>query len=305
MNMYKIDYRHKTEHGYKGLSFKMEAESVLVVEEVFPATKTSEGLVYDLHTIAMTVEGYVKPSVAPRKKVYEWQRVQTAPNNTVVLVHFVNDLGKSRIIRASYVPPFTQEADIDSEWHEYSQSRDAYYLPQGWYEETYSETGAYDYSSYFVFKDHGQVTHWMPLPDAPEIEGVTPMSESIPEQRNYLIVADVDKQTIAKVFLVSHRELSGSISDGATTADDLVLLLRSEIANENIDMVGIHQAENQTFHIDGFGNYAEVIELAMESELAHTIRGFYIVKAESIVTNSMFQAIHLGIDKSSVIAMWG
>lgn len=81
-----------------------------------------------------------------------------------VLATFVNRCGKRRTICAHYIPRWTQESYGDDESHdEYSEELDNYFMCEGWYEniENWGEFSA-------VHVCEGDVTHWMPLPDAPE-----------------------------------------------------------------------------------------------------------------------------------------
>lgn len=84
-----------------------------------------------------------------------------------VLAFYLNSVGRVRRIRAQYVERWTIEvdaatADPDTECVEYSESADAFYLLEGWYE-------CIDNWDAFVriAVTEGQVSHWMPLPAAP------------------------------------------------------------------------------------------------------------------------------------------
>lgn len=90
-----------------------------------------------------------------------WQPIETAPKGKPVLVHYTNELGKGRTIKARYVERFTEESSPDSENDEYNEADDTYYTLPGWYEmiDNWDE-----YSSVFV---HHDPIHWMPLPASP------------------------------------------------------------------------------------------------------------------------------------------
>lgn len=80
-----------------------------------------------------------------------------------VLAVFKNRLGNSRRICGHYVSRWTFESNCDDEtYDEYSEEKDNYFLCEGWYENI-ENWG--DFSSVYV--SEGDVTHWMPLPEAP------------------------------------------------------------------------------------------------------------------------------------------
>lgn len=82
-----------------------------------------------------------------------------------VLATYKNEYGKDRTICAMYAERHkiesTSNEDCDDE---YSEELDNYFIKEGWYEVIENWP---DYSSVVVHE--GVVTHWMPLPDAPEV----------------------------------------------------------------------------------------------------------------------------------------
>jgi hypothetical protein len=62
-------------------------------------------------------------------------------------------------IRAFYAAPSSVEGSCEDEISIFDEVADCYWLPAGWY-----ETNEYEEVNWFV---HGKVTHWMPLPKAP------------------------------------------------------------------------------------------------------------------------------------------
>ena len=86
-------------------------------------------------------------------------------SGVTVLACYRNRLGKLRRIRAYWIAAKTVEANTD-DWDqcsEYDEATDTYYVTEGWYE-CIDNWG--DYSAVAV--SEGEVTHWMPLPEAPQ-----------------------------------------------------------------------------------------------------------------------------------------
>lgn len=80
-----------------------------------------------------------------------------------MLLAYRNSLGKWRRVIAFYAPKLAiEQNDYGSDWCEYDEVGDRYFLPEGWYEciENWD-----DYSS--VHMSGVEPTHWMPLPPAP------------------------------------------------------------------------------------------------------------------------------------------
>ena len=86
-------------------------------------------------------------------------------SGVTVLACYRNRLGKLRRIRAHWsaaktVEVYSEDWDLCSE---YDEATDTYYVTEGWYE-CIDNWG--DYSAVAV--SEGEVTHWMPLPEAPQ-----------------------------------------------------------------------------------------------------------------------------------------
>ena len=92
-----------------------------------------------------------------------WQPIDTAPKGRKVLVYYKNACGKGRTVLARYVAKHTEEDTSESDMDmDYSEEKDCYYWPEGWYEEIDNWD---DYSSVKISQ---ALTHWMPLPEAPQ-----------------------------------------------------------------------------------------------------------------------------------------
>lgn len=93
---------------------------------------------------------------------------QMPPNGKNVLLYYKNEVNKNRFVIGRYVSKFTDDdVDMESEWHDYDEKTDTYYLPAGWYEniENYEDYGSF----YMSCQD---ILFWMDLPKAPNIKGI-------------------------------------------------------------------------------------------------------------------------------------
>lgn len=99
------------------------------------------------------------------KDAARWTSVKDAmPQSGVkVLACYRNSHGNLRRIRAEWTAAKTVESNLDFDFGEYDEATDCYYAPEGWYE---CIDNWVEYSSVMV--SEGEVTHWMPLPLAPE-----------------------------------------------------------------------------------------------------------------------------------------
>jgi hypothetical protein len=105
---------------------------------------------------------------APEQDPIEWTLVseQMPPPCKKVLAYYKNSLRNSRRIVAKWVPAKTVESGVESDMGEYDDATDTYYDPEGWYEciDNWCEYTA-------VKVCDVEITHWMPLPDAPQVIG--------------------------------------------------------------------------------------------------------------------------------------
>jgi hypothetical protein len=86
-------------------------------------------------------------------------------HGVTVLVCYMNRAGKWRRIRAKWVAAKTSESSSESDIGEYDEAADCYYDPENWYEQIDNWP---EYTACTV--GEGQVTHWMPLPEPPNVE---------------------------------------------------------------------------------------------------------------------------------------
>lgn len=91
----------------------------------------------------------------------EWQPIETAPKGTPILVFYTNSYGNGRIVKAYYVERFTEEANMEAENDEYSETDNTYYTLPGWYEMIDNWD---DYTHVFI---NANPTYWQPLPKFP------------------------------------------------------------------------------------------------------------------------------------------
>lgn len=130
------------------------------------ALKCTEGALHYLtrKPLIDDVPLYLAPSPEDKYRMTgEWIHVadKMPPPNMPVLA-FVPSFMRgenSRRIRAQYAPPRTLEMADECDGGEYAENTDTYYCEAGWY-----ETNAYEEINWHVCDD---VTHWMPLPEAP------------------------------------------------------------------------------------------------------------------------------------------
>lgn len=102
---------------------------------------------------------------AEPKQPVVWTSIKDAmpQSGATVLACYRNSHGNLRRIRAKWTSAKTVESNSEFEWGDYDEATDAYWTPEGWYEciDNWDE-----FSSIAV--GEGEVTHWMPLPLAPD-----------------------------------------------------------------------------------------------------------------------------------------
>ncbi len=133
------------------------AEEWFAYRGIVSATEAKGAItVGDLRRARAALDGQPAPS--------EWRPIETAPKNgSRMLLAYRNSLGKWRKVIAFYAPKLAiEQNDCGSDWCEYDEAGDRYFLPEGWYEciENWD-----DYSS--AHMSGVEPTHWMPLPPAP------------------------------------------------------------------------------------------------------------------------------------------
>ena len=164
-------------------------------------TTDTEALAYD-HIVEVALEhGFkLKPQVDGRmalndyvidfaRAVYDighaaakaeaaWIPVAVLPAPCLkVIATYANRLGNRRTIMAKWVPGRTEEAhSLDDEFGEYDEATDTTYAPEGWYE----VIDNFDDCT-FVAVSEGVITHWMPLPEAPDAIRAGAPPDTLPE----------------------------------------------------------------------------------------------------------------------------
>lgn len=100
----------------------------------------------------------------------EWISVEDRLPETgkKVLAYFeYKATGFGRRICANYTPRWTCESDAEADtYDEYNDDDDTYYLMEGWWEQVENWE---EYSCCYVTEE---ITHWMPLPEPPELERI-------------------------------------------------------------------------------------------------------------------------------------
>ena len=100
------------------------------------------------------------------KHLPKWVGVRERLPDKKCIATYKNSHGKRRTVIAHYVPRFTWEATgEEDENDEYSEKLDRCFLMEGWYE---CQENWGDFAMIYV--NEGDVTHWMKLPPAPEVE---------------------------------------------------------------------------------------------------------------------------------------
>ena len=78
-----------------------------------------------------------------------------------VLVVYVPRHSARTVARAFHFPKYYEEASSYDGDPDYSEEKDEYYYPEGWYEANHCD------EMNWAMGDENRVTHWMPLPALP------------------------------------------------------------------------------------------------------------------------------------------
>lgn len=85
------------------------------------------------------------------------------PSGKSVLLAYINSSEKNRIVTGHYTEKFTDDNyDADGEFYEYDEKSDNYYVPCGWYENSFNHE---DYAGYWL--ENQEVLFWAELPVFP------------------------------------------------------------------------------------------------------------------------------------------
>lgn len=93
--------------------------------------------------------------------VESWQPIKSAPRNKNVLLFYKLNTQNFMVI-GRYVTKFYEEQREDTDWCDYDEETDRYYMPEGWVE------NIENWEEYSCVALDREPTHWMPLPCAPE-----------------------------------------------------------------------------------------------------------------------------------------
>lgn len=116
-----------------------------------------------LARIAELQEQLAALKAQPAEIVVEgWQPIETAPQAKSVLVAYVNECGKARVVKARFIARFTELSDEDTN-NEVNPADDNCYTLEGWYEEIDN------WDEYSGIRIHHELTHWAPLPGTPTL----------------------------------------------------------------------------------------------------------------------------------------
>lgn len=140
-----------------------------LTEYEFTSLLDSAGLLVDVE-LALQIKDVVEDAHGiagtqpQRSRKSQWVPVdeRLPPSGVTVLACYINRCGHVRRIRAAWVAAKSSEASSESDIGEYDEATDAYYDPEGWYEQidnwdVYTAVGV----------NEGEITHWIPLPAAP------------------------------------------------------------------------------------------------------------------------------------------
>ncbi len=129
---------------------------------LFPVQRHGDSYIHRICALAW--ECYQAGHAAAKAET-AWIPVAVLPAPCLkVIATYVNRLGNRRTIMAKWVPGKTEEAhSLDDEFGEYDEATDTTYAPEGWYEVIDNLDDCT-----FVAVSEGVITHWMPLPEAPD-----------------------------------------------------------------------------------------------------------------------------------------
>src|SRR5690606_21198470 len=103
---------------------------------------------------------YVHAMRQAAEAALEWLPIETAPMNRLVLLHYINACGKTRIIVAVNAAKFTIESSEEYFDGDHCEDSDLYYLPAGWYECSDNNEDCQCAS----LDNRAELVGWMPTP---------------------------------------------------------------------------------------------------------------------------------------------
>jgi hypothetical protein len=95
----------------------------------------------------------------------KWRSIETAPTYRAILVHYKNEQGLHRIVKAIYIPRFSVESHPESDVgiEEYDEENDRFTYLEGWYEviDNWDEYG------FIRFEPGHEPDAWQYMPEIP------------------------------------------------------------------------------------------------------------------------------------------
>ena len=154
--------------GINGLTHSEESETAsvrgIIGTAAAPTPPLFAGLIAQHEGLAEELRAQDMPT--QQAEPVGWRPIATAPKDgTDVLIHYVTEHGRHVRCIAHWTAANTVESSYnnDDDVGEYDEATDAWYVPEGWYENLYNWD---EYRSVFIHE--GKPDSWQPMPNPPE-----------------------------------------------------------------------------------------------------------------------------------------